>query len=132
MRDKILVILCILLILWFTIQPVELNWTETDLSLTVVVCGITVVAVILLFLCKQQMALSVIDTVVFLWLFYVMLRAYVTPVYPCANFCIRAIQMVSLYIAARLLFSSVTITEHVLVVGILICAGYELLLGAFQ
>ena len=132
MRDKILVILCIPLILWFTIQPVELNWTETDLSLTVVVCGITVVAVILLFLCKQQMALSVIDTVVFLWLFYVMLRAYVTPVYPCANFCIRAIQMVSLYIAARLLFSSVTITEHVLVVGILICAGYELLLGAFQ
>ncbi|MBR2018338.1 MAG: O-antigen ligase family protein [Prevotella sp.] len=132
MRYKILVILCILFILWFTIQPVEMNWTDTYLRLTEVVCGVAIIAVLMFIWRKQQMILSSIDTIVFLWFVYATLRAYATPVYPCANFCLRAMQMLSLYIAARLLFSSVTISERVLVIGILFCAGYEILVGVGQ
>lgn len=132
MRYKILTILCLAFILWFTIQPVEMNWTMADIRLTEAVCGVSVFAVLMLVWCKQQMAVSTVDVMVFLWFVYVMLRAYVTPVYPCANFCLRAMQMFSLYIAARLLFSSVTITERAMVIGILLCAGYEVLLGVSQ
>lgn len=132
MRYKILAILCILFILWFTIQPVEMSWMETDLRLTMVVCGVAIVAILMLVWRKQQMALSAIDVMAFLWLVYVILLAYVSPVYPCADFCLRAMQMFSLYVAARLLFSSVTISERVLVIGILLCAGYEVLVGGGQ
>lgn len=132
MKYKILIILCVFFILWFAIQPIEMDWTETDLRLTETICGMTVLAVLMLVWRKQQMALSSVDVMVFLWFIYVMLRAYVTPVYPCANFCLRAMQMFSLYIAARLLFSSVTITEYVLVIGILLCAGYEVMVGVGQ
>ena len=132
MRYKILSILCILFILWFPIQPVEVNWTDTDLRLTEIVCSVAIITVLMLVWRKQQMTLSSIDTVVFLWFVYVTLRAYATPVYPCANFCLRAIQMFSLYIAARFLFSSVTISERVLVIGIVLCAGYEVLVGVGQ
>lgn len=132
MRYKILTILCLAFILWFTIQPVEMNWTMSDIRLTEAVCGVSVFAVLMLVWRKQQMALSAVDVIVFLWFVYVILRAYGTPVYPCADFCLRAMQMFSLYIAARLLFSSVTITEHVLVIGILLCAGYEVMVGVEQ
>ena len=132
MRYKILTILCLAFILWFTIQPVEMNWTMSDIRLTEAVCGVSVFAVLMLVWRKQQMALSAVDVIVFLWFVYVILRAYGTPVYPCADFCLRAMQMFSLYIAARLLFSSVTITEHVLVIGILLCAGYVVMVGVEQ
>ncbi|MBP3788503.1 MAG: O-antigen ligase family protein [Prevotella sp.] len=119
-------------LLWFTIQPVEMTLTETDLRLTEAVCGVAVISVLMLVWRRQQMALSAIDVVVFLWFLYVMLRAYVTPVYPCAYFCLRTLQMFLLYIAARLLFSSVNITERALVIGILLCAIYEVLVGVSQ
>ena len=132
MRYKIFAILCLAFILWFTIQPVEMNWTLTDLLLTEAICEVTIFAALMLVWRKQQMTLSVVDVVVFLWFVYVMLRAYVNPVHPCAYFCLRTMQMFSLYLAARLLFTSFTITENVLVVGILLCAGYEVLLGVSQ
>lgn len=132
MRYKILTILCLAFILWFTIQPVEMNWTMADIRLTEAVCGVSVFAVLMLVWCKQQMAVSTVDVIVFLWFVYVTLRAYATPVYPCANFCLRAMQMFSLYIATRLLFTSATISERILVVGILLCAGYEVLVGVGQ
>ena len=132
MRYKILTILCLAFILWFTIQPVEMNWTMADIRLTEAVCVVTVLAVLMLVCRKQQMVLSAVDVMAFLWFVYVILLAYVSPVYPCADFCLRAMQMFSLYIAARLLFSSVTITEHVIVIGILLCAGYEVMVGVGQ
>ncbi len=132
MSYKILAFPCIAVILWLTVQPVEMTWTETDLRLTGDICGVTIVAALLTIWRKQQIVLSAVDNVVFLWFVCVMVRSYVTPVYPCAYFCLRAMQMFSLYIAARLLFSSVTISERVLVIGILLCAGYEVLVGMGQ
>lgn len=132
MKYKTLAILCILVILCFTILPVEANWAETDILLTKVICGMVIVAVVMCISRGQQIMLSAADFWVILWLIYVMLRAYVPPIYPCANFCLRAMQMFSLYIAARLLFTSAAVSERVLVFGILLCAGYEVLLGMAQ
>lgn len=132
MRYKILAISCIAVILWFTIQPVEMTWTATDLRFMEVIGGMAIVAALLAIWRKQQITLSTVDFVAFLWFAYVMIHAYVLPIYPCASFCLRAMQMFSLYIVVRLLFSSVTITERALVLGILLCAGYEVMVGMGQ
>ena len=97
MKYKILAILCLCFILWFTIQPVEQNWCGTDILLSEVTSGIAIVAVLILVWRKQQMSLSAIDIVVALWFAYVMFRSYVDSTYPCANFVLRIMQMVALY-----------------------------------
>lgn len=131
-RCKFLALLCIGLILWFTVQPVEMSWCETDIRLTDVICVVALVAVVVFIWRKQQMSLSFIDIVVALWFAYVMLMAYVNPAYPCANFCLRTMQMFSLYMCVRLLFSSVRVSERMMVFAILICAIYEAVLGVGQ
>ena len=132
MKYKILAILCLCFILWFTIQPVEQNWCGTDILLSEVTSGIAIVAVLILVWRKQQMSLSAIDIVVALWFAYVMFRSYVDSTYPCANFVLRVMQMVALYACLRLLLSSASITERIIIVVILLCGFYEVFLGGVQ
>lgn len=132
MRHQILVILCIGYILWFLIQPVERSWSETDISLTYAICSLSVVAFMMLVLRKQRFSFSTIDTIVSLWFLYVILRAYFDTTYPCASFCLRVIQMFALYTGLRLLFSSTEIPERIIVMGIIMCAFYEVFIGAKQ
>ena len=132
MKYKILAILCLCFILWFTIQPVEQNWCGTDILLSEVTSGIAIVAVLILVWRKQQMSLSAIDVVVALWFAYVMFRSYVDSTYPCANFVLRVMQMVALYACLRLLLSSASITERIIIVVILLCGFYEVFLGGVQ
>ena len=132
MKYKILAILCLCFILWFTIQPVEQNWCGTDILLSEVTSGIAIIAVLILVWRKQQMTLSAIDIVVALWFAYVMFRSYVDSTYPCANFVLRVMQMVALYVCLRVLFSSVVVSERFIVLLLLICAIYEVILGANQ
>lgn len=132
MRYLILATLCIGYILWFAIQPVERGWSETDISLTYAICGLAVVAFVMLVLQKQHFSFYTIDAIACLWFLYVMLRAYMDSTYPCASFCLRVFQMFTFYAGLRLLFSSTHIPEWVVVVGILICAFYEVIIGAWQ
>lgn len=132
MRYQIITALCIGYILWFTILPVEQYWCETDIQFTEVICGVSVVAVLMLVWRKQQVTLSAIDIIVVLWFIYVMLRSYVDSTYPCANFILRVMQMTALYVCLRILFSSVMISEKNIVFIVLICAIYEVILGAGQ
>lgn len=132
MKYQILAILCIGYILWFTIQPVERGWSETDISLTYAICGLAIVAFVILVLQKQHCLFSTIDAIVCFWFLYVNLRAYFDTTYPCASFYIRVIQMFALYTGLRLLFSSTEIPERIIVAGIIMCAFYEVLIGAKQ
>lgn len=132
MRYQIITALCIGYILWFTILPVEQYWCETDIQFTEVICGVSVVAVLMLVWRKQQVTLSAIDIIVVLWFIYVMLRSYVDSTYPCANFILRVMQMTALYVCLRILFSSVMFSEKNIVFIVLICAIYEVILGAGQ
>jgi len=132
MKYKILVILCIGILLWFVIQPVEQKWSETDIHLIKTICVVSVVALLIFFLQKQQLAISTIDVVVLLWFGYVMIRAGMDTTYPCASFCLRTMQMLALYIGLRLILSSASISEKIIVWGILLCAFYEVLIGGLQ
>ena len=132
MKYKILVILCIGILLWFVIQPVEQRWSETDIHLIKTICVVSAVALLIFFLQKQQLAISTIDVVVLLWFGYVMIRAGMDTTYPCASFCLRTMQMLALYIGLRLILSSASISEKIIVWGILLCAFYEVLIGGLQ
>ena len=132
MKYKILVILCVGILLWFVIQPVEQRWSETDIHLIKTICAVSAVALLIFFLQKQQLAISTIDVVVLLWFGYVMIRAGVDTTYPCASFCLRTMQMLALYIGLRLILSSASISEKVIVWGILLCAFYEVIIGGIQ
>lgn len=132
MRYQILAILCIDYILWFTILPVERGWSETDISLTYAICGLSVMAFVMFVLQKQHFLFSSIDTIVCLWFLYVILRAYFDSTYPCASFCLRMIQMFTLYTGLRLLFSSTEIPERIIVMSVIICAFYEVFIGMKQ
>ena len=132
MKYKILVILCIGILLWFVIQPVEQRWSETDIHLIKTICVVSAVTLLIFFLQKQQLAISTIDVVVLLWFGYVMIRAGMDTTYPCASFCLRTMQMLALYIGLRLILSSASISEKIIVWGILLCAFYEVLIGGLQ
>lgn len=132
MRYQILAILCISYILWFTIQPVERGWSETDIGLTYAICGLSVMAFVMFVLQKQHFFFSTIDTIVCLWFLYVILRAYFDSTYPCASFCLQMIQMFTLYTGLRLLFSSTEIPERIIVMSVIICAFYEVFIGMKQ
>lgn len=131
-NSRIVPLLCIYCILWITIQKVNVYWMDSDIHLTVVTCGVAVVAVFMLILRRSEIQVSGVDTLVTFWFLYAMIRACCDTTYPCGNFCLRAVQMFSLYLAVRLLFSSSIPAEWILVSGILLCAGYEVILGACQ
>ena len=61
-----------------------------------------------------------------------MIRAGMDTSYPCASFCLRTMQMLALYIGLRLILSSASISEKIIVWGILLCAFYEVLIGGLQ
>ena len=50
MKYKILVILCIGILLWFVIQPVEQRWSETDIHLIKTICVVSAVTLLIFFL----------------------------------------------------------------------------------
>lgn len=132
MRYQVTSVLCIGLILCFSIQPVEIYWCDVDIRFTESICGVSVVAFLMLMWRRQRIFLSAIDIIVALWFAYVMLRAYIDSTYPCANYILRVMQMMSLYVSLRLLFSSFQVSEKIVIFAILICAIYEVFLGADQ
>lgn len=132
MKYQIIAIVSIVFILWFSIIPVELYWQDTDLQFNIVICVISAVATLMLIWRKQRIIPSAIDMIVTSWFAYVMLRGYVETTYPCANFILRIARMVTLYVCLRILFSSVTVSERVIVILFLICAIYEAIVGTNQ
>ena len=132
MTRKALISICLGYILWIAVLPVENGWAESDVRFSLGIGVLSVIGFVTLALGKRVMEFSLTDLLVCLWFLYAMIRAYCDSTYPCGNFCLRAVQMFSLYLAVRLLFSSSIPAEWVLVSGILLCAGYEVILGVCQ
>lgn len=132
MKYQIITIICIGVVLWFSIIPVEIHWCDTDIRFTEAICAVSAVAILMVLQRRHRFIPSSIDAIVSLSIVYVMVRAYVDSTYPCANFILRFMQMLSLYVSFRLLFSSAPVSEKMIVFIILFCAIYEAYLGANQ
>lgn len=132
MKRKIIITASIAVVLWVAVCPIEPGWAESDARFSLGIGVLSVIGFVSLSLGKRVMEFSLTDLLVCLWFLYAMIRAYCDTTYPCGNFCLRAVQMFSLYLAVRLLFSSSIPAEWVLVSGILLCAGYEVILGVCQ
>lgn len=129
----LLVILsCIVVILWFAVQPVERVWSHTDVALTYIIPILTLIGIALNIIKNKRPTLSWLDVVLLTWFLYVMGYAYFDASYPCAAFCLRTMQMMMVYIALRFLMSSVPVKERYVVVLITVFALYEACLGISQ
>lgn len=131
---KVLVVMsCIASTLWFAAQPVERAWCHTDVTLTYAIPVLTLIGVVLIWIKKnKRFTLSLLDVVLITWFLYVMGRAYFDASYPCATFCLRAMQMTMLYVALRLLFTSLTMREEYMVLALILFGLWEAWLGFGQ
>lgn len=123
---------CIAFTLWFAAQPVERAWCHTDVTLTYAIPVLTIIGVVLIQIKNKRCTLSLLDVVLITWLLYVMGRAYFDTSYPCATFCLRTMQMMMLYVAVRLLFTSLPMREEYIVFVLILFGLWEAWLGFGQ
>ena len=126
------VVTCVGAVLWFAAQPVELDWCHTDVALTYAIAVFTLISVSLILVKNKKIAHSRLDIVLIAWLLYVMGCAYFDTSYPCTSFCLRTMQMMMLYVALRLLFTSFLIQEKYIVFALIIYSLWEAWLGFGQ
>ena len=123
---------CVAAMLWFAAQPVERVWCHTDVALTYAIPMLTLIGVVLIQIKNQRFTLSRLDIVLITWFLYVMGRAYFDASYPCATFCLRAMQMMMIYVAVRLLFTSLPLREEYMVLALILFGLWEAWLGFGQ
>lgn len=129
----LVVMSCVAALLWFAAQPVECAWCHTDVTLTFAIPVLTLIGVVLIWIKKnKRIALSRLDIVLVSWFLYVMGRAYFDASYPCATFCLRTMQMMMLYVALRLLFTSLPMREEYIVSALVLYGLWEAWLGFGQ
>ena len=123
---------CIASTLWFAAQPVERAWCHTDITLTYAIPVLTLIGIVVILIKNKRFTLSLLDVVLITWLLYVIGRAYFDTSYPCATFCLRTMQMMMLYVAVRLLFTSLPMREEYLVFALILFGLWEAWLGLGQ
>ena len=123
---------CIASMLWFATQPVERAWCHTDITLTYAIPVLTLIGIVVILIKNKRFTLSLLDVVLITWFLYVMGRAYFGASYPCATFCLRTIQMMMLYVALRLLFTSLPLREEYIVLALILYGLWEAWLGFGQ
>ena len=131
-RVKLVVMSCVAAMLWFAAQPMERVWCHTDVALTYAIPMLTLIGVALNFIKNKRFILSWLDIVLITWFLYVMGRACFDASYPCATFCLRTMQMMMLYVALRLLFTSLPMREEYIVFAMVLYGLWEAWLGFGQ
>ena len=131
-RVKLVVMSCVAAMLWFAAQPMERVWCHTDVALTYAIPMLTLIGIVLIQIKNQRFTLSRLDIVLITWFLYVMGRACFDASYPCATFCLRTMQMMMLYVALRLLFTSLPLREEYLVFAMVLYGLWEAWLGFGQ
>ncbi len=132
-RVKLVVMSCVAAMLWFAAQPVERVWCHTDVTLSYAIPVLTLIGVVLIWIKRnKRFTLSRLDIVLITWFLYAMGRAYFDASYPCATFCLRTMQMMMLYVALRLLFTSSHMREEYIVLALILYGLWEAWLGFGQ
>lgn len=128
----LVVMACVAAMLCFAAQPVERVWCHTDVALTYAIPVLTLIGEVLILIKNKRFTLSRLDIVLITWFLYVMGRAYFDGSYPCATFCLRILQMMMLYVALRLLFTSLPMREKYIVSALILYGLWEAWLGIDQ
>lgn len=125
-------LLTIAFLLWLTVQPLAIWWTETDEWLSIALPMIGGVGALCILLSKATCRFTITDGLVTLWALYYIGRAWVGAEYPCAKEWLQAMEMLMMYVVLRVLFHDTKVKAWVLCAGIVLFACYEAMIGAGQ
>lgn len=132
-------LVCIYLLLWLCLKPLEVRWAEADIRLSLGIMAFSAMAGVLWFLPKRlfgenraNSGWGWLDTLVSIGTLYYVLRAWIGTEYPCSTAFIKSMEMVMLYFALRCFMSKGCLSANWIMGGLMICALYETGLGISQ
>ena len=119
-------------LLWLTVLPVEVRWSDADGILSNTLPPLGVAGVLCFLFTKGGGRLTLVDGLVALWSLYYVGRVWLGAEYPCGTEWLQAMEMVVLYVVLRMTLHNTKIPAWGLCVGIVLAAGYEAMVGAEQ
>lgn len=125
-------LLTIAFLLWLTVQPLAIWWTETDEWLSIALPMIGGVGALCILLSKATCRFTITDGLVALWSLYYVGRVWFGAEYPCGTEWLQAMEIVVLYVVLRMVLHNTKIPAWVLCAGIVLFACYEAMIGAGQ
>ena len=136
---KCLTMLCLAIMLWQAIMPVEVRWASSDMALTWSTSAIFVIAALLWLMPKRIVGQNVtfeglgcLDVMVIIWILYYILRTWIGAEYTSATSFLKTTEMAMLYFALRCLIAKGRMSDKWIKGGLMVCAVYETGLGINQ
>ena len=119
-------------LLWLTILPVEVRWSDADGILSNTLPALSVAGVLCFLFTKGGGRLTIVDGLVALWSLYYVGRVCFGAEYPCGTEWLQAMEIVVLYVVLRMVLHNTKIPAWGLCAGIVLFACYEAMIGAGQ
>ena len=128
----LLQVLTLAFLLWLTVLPVEVRWSDADGILSSILPALGVAGVLCFLFAKGGGRLTLVDGLVTLWSLYYAGRVWLGAEYPCGTEWLQVMEMIVLYVMLRMMFHNIKIPAWALCAGIVLFAFYEAVVGAGQ
>ena len=128
----LLQVLTLAFLLWLTVLPVEVRWSDADGILSSILPALGVAGVLCFLFAKGGGRLTLVDGLVTLWSLYYVGRVWLGAEYPCGTEWLQVMEMIVLYVMLRMMFHNIKIPAWALCAGIVLFAFYEAVVGAGQ
>lgn len=122
----------VVFLLYLAIFPTRQGLCHTHILLTYAIVAITTIGVCVNAKKNTLFYLSSLDFALGIWFLYFLVRMFWGSQYPCSSVFLRITQMLLLYVAMRILFSSSSITERPIVFSIIAFSVCEIGIGIGQ
>lgn len=138
MVDKLMLfalLSALLYLLVLTVFPVEEWWSTAERLFVCSLPFMCIFSVILMAFRHVRTNCTLGDCFIALWAIYYGGRIWIGAEYPCSTMALNGAAMVVFYFCIRLLFACTKerrVLQVALIVGILLCGGYEAICGIFQ
>lgn len=128
----LLQVMILAFLLWITVLPVEVRWSDDDGIMAYALPVIGVIGGLCVLFTKGGGKLTIVDGLVCVWALYYVGRVWFGAEYPCGTEWLQVMEMIVLYIVLRMMFHNTKIPAWVLCAGIVLFAFYEAIVGASQ
>lgn len=124
--------LAIVFLLWITVQPVEVRWSDADWILCHALPIIGVTGGLCVLFIKGGGRLAIVDGLVTVWTLYYTGRVWIGTEFPSGMEWLQMMMMMVLYVTLRMLFHRTKIPAWALCAGVVLLGCYEALVGIRQ
>ncbi|MCR5313780.1 MAG: O-antigen ligase family protein [Bacteroidaceae bacterium] len=128
----LLQVMTLVFLLWITIQPVEIRWSDAEEILCYAIPIIGLLGMTLSLFRTSGGRLTIVDCLVCIWIIYYIGRVWIGAEYPCSTVFLQTMEMIMLYAVLRIIFYDNRIQPCVLCVGIMLMGCYEAIEGIGQ